>query len=85
MIPDPFEYEDGKQKLLTDEAKKQKLVNLYRSCGFKKDDKDCLKKILILQGPNQESYRAVRDSRTLRSPDSNEDREFVQETTEIKI
>ena len=52
---------------------------------FKKDDKDCLKTILILQGPNQESYRAVRDSRTLRSPDSNEDREFVQETTEIKI
>jgi GNAT superfamily N-acetyltransferase len=40
LIPDPFEYEDGKQKLLPDEDKKQKLVKLYQNCGFKKDNED---------------------------------------------
>jgi GNAT superfamily N-acetyltransferase len=40
LIPDPFEHEDGKQKLLIDEIKKQKLVRLYQSCGFKKDNEN---------------------------------------------
>lgn len=40
LIPDPFEYEDGKQKLLHDKDKEQKLVHLYQTCGFIKDSED---------------------------------------------
>ncbi|OGB83418.1 hypothetical protein A3F66_05430 [candidate division TM6 bacterium RIFCSPHIGHO2_12_FULL_32_22] len=40
LIPDPFEYEDGKQILLIDEVKKQQLIRLYQTCGFKKISED---------------------------------------------
>lgn len=38
LIPDPFEYKDGQPMLLNDEEKKQKLIKLYGSCGFKEDN-----------------------------------------------
>ncbi|MCX5924584.1 MAG: GNAT family N-acetyltransferase [Candidatus Dependentiae bacterium] len=38
LIPDPFEYENGRPKSLADDDKKQRLVKLYQSCGFKKND-----------------------------------------------
>ena len=37
LIPDPFEYEDGKKKLLADIDKREKLMKLYHSCGFATD------------------------------------------------
>lgn len=40
LIPDPFEYKDNKQIVVNDEDKKQKLVKLYESCGFKKDNEN---------------------------------------------
>lgn len=36
LVPDPFEYEDGKQNLFSDVVKKEQLIRLYQACGFKK-------------------------------------------------
>jgi GNAT superfamily N-acetyltransferase len=40
LVPDPFEYEDGRQNLLANEVKKQQLIKLYQNCGFKKISED---------------------------------------------
>jgi len=38
LVPDPFEYENEKQVLVSDETKIQQLVKFYQSLGFKLSD-----------------------------------------------